>query len=182
MPHRGPRALSSFVEREAEMTAIAATRIQGSPVLFGDVLLTAKAAPGSTPYVEPAPGAVLPPSYYPMNPLAAAQLPENKGYRVAGSRRKAVLINDRLCVAWTDSAFGAAQLIRELKVNFCNRYVSIDVLQQFLSSYDDFKGTLSFHLIGWLVDDKFHCFRWNSEWPIEIFEGDEHYGGSERQF
>jgi hypothetical protein len=37
---------------------------------------------------------------------------------------------------------------------------------------------LAVHLIGWLLDNTFRCFRWNSEWPGEIFEADEQVAGS----
>lgn len=160
------------------MTVVAAIRLHGTPVLTGDLLLTSPAAPGSERFLEPVAGDNLPRSYYPVNPRAAAQLPDQIGYRVAGTRRKVLLINDCLCVAWSGSALGAAQILRQLRSQFGDNHTSKQALTEFLSKQDSFKDTLGLHLIGWLLDEGFHCFRWNSEWPAEIFEGDEQIEGS----
>jgi hypothetical protein len=161
------------------MTLVAAFRIEGTPVLIGDLLLTGKAPAGtSEPLAEPVPGRALPANYYPVNPGAAAQLPGQTGYRVGGTRRKAVIINSRLCVAWSGSDFGARSVLSRLTSVFKDKNASLATMTELFSQQDSLKGCLGIQLIGWLFDDTFHCFRWNSDWPTEIFEDNEQIEGS----
>jgi hypothetical protein len=160
------------------MTLIAALRLHEIPILIGDTLLTAPAAPRSGRTLEPTGGRELPRNYYPVNPRSAARLPDQRGYHVAGTRRKALIINGRLCIAWSGSAFSAKSVLWQLRSNFKNKNTSLRALTEFLSKQEPFKGALAVHLIGWLLDDRFHCFRWNSDWPDEIFEADEQVEGT----
>jgi hypothetical protein len=148
------------------MTLIAATRFEGIPVLFGDLLLTAPAKTG----VE---------SFHPVQPSVAARLPQYTGTRVAGAARKAILINDYLAVGWAGSHFSAGAILKSLLREFGSRRASYAELQSFLGTQARHQeNTLAVHLVGWIFDVEHRCFRWNSQWPHELFEAPEHFDGT----
>jgi hypothetical protein len=157
------RVRGSDIDR---MTLIAAARLQGIPVLFGDLLLTAPAKVGMD-------------SFHPVQPDAAARLPKNSGMRIAGAARKAILINDHLALGWTGSAFAAGSVLKSFKQSFGNKQPTFDGIKSFLRGQDAYKKeSLSFHLIGWVFEREHRCFLWNSQWPDELFEADEHFDGT----
>jgi hypothetical protein len=148
------------------MTLIAATRVEGIPVLLGDLLLTAPAKTGVR-------------SFHPVQPHVAARLPQYTGVRVAGAARKAILINDYLALGWTGSYFSAGAVLKSLSHEFGSRHTNYAELQSFLSTQVQYQGdTFAVHLVGWIFEDEHRCFRWNSQWPHELFEAPEHFSGT----
>jgi hypothetical protein len=150
------------------MTLIAATRrLEGIPVLFGDLLLTAPAKTGMS-------------SFHPIQPGVAARLPQDRGRRIPGAARKAILINDHLAVGWAGSYFSAGTVLKSLLRKFgSSKHVDYADLESFLSTQDQYKeNASSFHLVGWIFDIEHRCFRWNSQWPHELFDAPEHFEGT----
>jgi hypothetical protein len=151
------------------MTLIAATRLEGIPVLFGDLLLTAPANTRAD-------------SFHPVQPSVAARLPQDTGRRVAGAARKAILINDYLAVGWAGSHFSAGAVLKSLVRQFGSRHTNYAELQSFLSTRNRYhEDALAFQIIGWIFDLEHRCFRWNSQWPHELFEAPEHFDGTGEQ-
>ena len=144
------------------MTLIAGLHNLGAPILLGDLLITAQTN-------DPAARSFLPTS------AAAASLPA-KGFRVAGTRKKVHIVNPRLAVAWAGSQLAASILFKDL--HDLKAPTSRNELERTLSRHTEFTRATSVHLIGWLVEGEPRCFRWNSEWPHELFVADSHIEGS----
>jgi hypothetical protein len=171
--------LDSSILGAGLMTLIAAFQIENTPVLAADLLLRSPApTTGSAPAViEPVAGQQLPRSYYPINPAAAAQLPGLTGYEISGTRRKAIVVSQNLYLAWSGNAYSGARLVGEIRSRFSGRVVSLQELAGLLAAQQALTGPFAVHVVGWLKAEKLHCFRWNSEWPAEIFEADEQVDG-----
>ncbi len=162
--------------RGVVLTVIAAIRLNDIPVLIGDTLLTAPATPSDP--IEVIPGNPLPRNYYPANPATANTLPGATGYGVAGARRKVVIVNDFFCVGWSGGALCATALVKRLREMFGKGITTFDALKAFLGREEPITGGLAFLLVGWFIDDSRHCFRWNSAWPSDVYEGDDFIDGS----
>ena len=85
-------------------------------------------------------------------------------------RKKAYIISPNFAVAWTGYRIIAQAIITALKDNFTYNIPTKASVESFFTSYnaDDF-GSLHTNFIGWIIEDKHYCFRWNCLYPGEIF-------------
>jgi hypothetical protein len=94
-------------------------------------------------------------------------------------RKKIHLISPNLTVGWSGYRIAAQVVMRELHSRFNGQRVSKDALEAFLKNYPPEElGSIDFYLAGWVVDEKPHCFLWNSGYPGELFYEPEHVIGS----
>ncbi|RFC40807.1 MAG: hypothetical protein DID89_2727546503 [Candidatus Nitrotoga sp. CP45] len=95
-----------------------------------------------------------------------------RGMRPSALRRKLLIVNPRLVVAWTGSRVAATLAIERLLRLRENADTSLATLTRILTSdelHTDL-ASLQVVLVGWLVTDTEEiCFRWNSTWHQEIF-------------
>jgi len=96
-------------------------------------------------------------------------------------RKKLRILVDRLAIAWTGHLI-AAQMVVEALQNRITKHHSLDrtILESILTDPNLVElGALHVTLIGWVVEDTTeHCFRWNSDYPDEVFYGDPMFDGS----
>lgn len=85
------------------MTLIASFEVHGSPIMIGDLLLS---SPGSA-----GPSTVTLPFWT----LDNAQFHAAFGHTISGVAQKLIIIHEKLCIAWADSALQAAALIAHLR-------------------------------------------------------------------
>lgn len=138
------------------MTLIAAIRPEGVPALFGDVLLS-HTDPQHPPHVELATVDIAD---------LESVMPRNSDRRLSGFQRKTAKINDRLVVAWAGVEFLAYSPIGDLRTAFADHHPSLQELKDFFAERRDQNLTI----IGWLVVETAHVFRWTS---FGLFIGDE---------
>lgn len=96
----------------------------------------------------------------------------------AGSTRKALIVNERLAVAWCGDFASAKRVIARLRLIFGEETANLESLQQELSFLDEFSPETSCRVVGWLVDDGPRCFRWDSRSPSRLETGPEFVEGS----
>jgi hypothetical protein len=145
------------------MTLVAAARIRGVPVVFGDILISQRES-------NPGPSRPLPTRADAGDFLRAP-------YSIAGVRRKVVILSNHLAVAWAGSLLGAKQLIGELR-GFVRNTPNLDRdhLFAFLDQdgYPDWGRGVRCELVGWLVDDRGPvAFHWKSDG--DVYAGGEEY-------
>jgi hypothetical protein len=124
------------------MTLVAAYRPQGVPVLLGDFLIT--------------------------------------GGEAELSRKKICLVGPNFVIGWTGRQFLAAPILKALFEEFGGKSVTMSEIEKFLTNrpneelltkrqMEEFSREIPLYLIGWVIDDHPHCFRWNITWPTELF-------------
>lgn len=98
-------------------------------------------------------------------------------------RKKVYVVSDNFVVGWTGYMIVAKRVIADLKKAFGNNLVTKASLEDFFKSYepDDF-GSLHTNVIGWVVDDEPHCFRWNCLYPKEVFYDSRFVDGTGREY
>jgi hypothetical protein len=95
------------------------------------------------------------------------------------ARRKLHRISNNLVIGWTGHEIAAGLVIDALLHRFRDAQVSYgDVEAFFLHFRVKQLKPMTVHIIGWVMDPEPHCFRWNSDWPAEMFLEVEHIGGS----
>jgi hypothetical protein len=133
------------------MTLIAAIRLAGLPVMFADILVTAK---------------VLPSAHEPLPTFQAHELEvvhPAEWYRKFRPGRKVLRINPRLIVAWTGDVLAARPVLRLLQETFCNKEPSLTEIETCLSSIED-QHPFNCLLLGWLAHGPdAQAFQWSSE-------------------
>jgi hypothetical protein len=110
------------------MTAIAAIRIEGMPVLTGDLLLSSDSAPASMVNL-PSLGEI--PSRLPVNAVRYA----------SGLRQKICIVNNDLAVAWSGKHGEAAKVLTSARQHFESTPVSNESLQSFFEHYARMRGS-----------------------------------------
>ncbi len=112
-------------------------------------------------------------------PILLGDFLTSAGGQPVGQKKKAHLISQNLVIAWTGYVLAAQPVLHDLYTEFNARLVTKSELEHFLKNYPlkNF-GSLDVRLIGWLIDDGQHCFRWNSLYPQELFYDEYHYDGS----
>ena len=95
------------------------------------------------------------------------------------SGKKIIKISPNFVIGWTGKKFIARSVLQELQNNFGNKNVSVSQVENLLTRYSqsDF-GDHEMHLIGWIIDGEPYCFRWNNQYPSELFSAPFHFGGS----
>lgn len=143
---------------------IAGFRVHGVPVLVGDVLITRSRA--ASPFVPTAP---------PM----AGQRPLEVGTSAPDPRKKVHIIGPNLAIGWSGWAFAARVALKKIHDVFSSKRATKNELEDVLSTLTQFdEERFSVHLIGWFFDGEPCCFRWNSQYPGEIFPNDFHLAGT----
>ncbi len=95
-----------------------------------------------------------------------------------GARKKVHRIRKDLVVGWTGDLV-AAQVILDKINEEVDEKGSFKSLSKSLKSVSKYLlGSMSVILVGWVVDSEPRCFRWNSDWPHEIFFGEFFYDGT----
>jgi hypothetical protein len=89
------------------------------------------------------------------------------------ARKKVVLIAENLAVAWTGHLIAAGVVIERLQrlaeLGPIARQAFVDCLTS-LDAASDLGQSLQVTLIGWFLDGEHElCFRWRSDYPIEVF-------------
>ncbi len=95
-------------------------------------------------------------------------------------RKKVTILTKNFAVGWTGSLPTARAVIGKLRQTLPSEgIVDKKWLEDALTAYaaDDF-GHLGINLVGWLIADEDYCFRWRSDYPIEVFYGDPMVDGS----
>lgn len=147
------------------MTIAAAYSLDSRPVLFADMMLTAPKRPGQVGRLSPT------------QPYAETVL-GGIGLVSAGSVRKALIVNDRLAVAWCGDLSSATRVITRLRLIFGQASASLQSLREELSFLDEIPLEAFCKVVGWLVDDSRTCFRWDSRSPSKLETGLEFVEGS----
>lgn len=90
-------------------------------------------------------------------------------------RKKLRILTEKLAIAWTGQLMAAQTVIETLQNRLIKHHVpNRDTLESILTdpNFVDL-GSLHVTLIGWIVEGSTaYCFRWNSDYPIEVFYGD----------
>ena len=142
------------------MTVVAAFRTCGTPILVGDLLITADANNEEN-------------SFLPTSPAAAASLPKDICARIAGTRKKVHLFGGSVAIAWSGSWLAASSVLKALKDFSNGSEVDSNTLTAFFAQQTGWEeDRVSVVLTGWLVKPGLLCFRWNSSWPHEVFFDD----------
>lgn len=100
-----------------------------------------------------------------------------------GARKKVSVLFPNLAIGWSGVLITAQAALRGLLAGLGGKEVTRDTVYEVLKSdsmaelQDD---RMLCHLIGWVVDSdgSGHCFRWNSAYSREVYEGDWMYDGS----
>ncbi|BDI30939.1 hypothetical protein CCAX7_29900 [Capsulimonas corticalis] len=98
-------------------------------------------------------------------------------------RRKICRFSPHFVVAWTGHLILAEIIFTEIRRKMVNHSLTKEWLESVLTSYqvEDF-GLLSIRLVGWIIDQGENCFRWNSEYPSELFYGEPMLDGTGAPF
>lgn len=148
------------------MTVVAAFRTCGTPILVGDLLITADANNEES-------------SFLPTSPGAAASLSKDICARIAGTRKKVHLFGGSVAIAWSGSRLAASSVLKALKEFSDGSEVDINTLTAFLAQQTGWEeDRVSVVLTGWVVKPELLCFRWNSSWPHEVFFDDRFFDGT----
>jgi hypothetical protein len=148
------------------MTVVAAFRTCGTPILIGDLLVTADTNNEES-------------SFLPTSPGTAATLSKDICARIAGTRKKVHLFGGSVAVAWSGSLLAASSVLKALKDFSEGREIDRDILAAFLAQQTGWEADgVSVVLTGWVVKPELLCFRWNSTWPHEVFFDDRFFDGS----
>lgn len=148
------------------MTIVAAFRVEGIPVLIGDMLITSIANNKES-------------NFLPTQPYFSKNLPNDTGRRVCGARKKVHLINSKLVIGWAGSLHAASRVLVKLNNLFASKRATRKTLESALTSINDYTEEIwNVHIIGWILDGEPHCFRWNSGYPSEVFYHHSHFEGS----
>lgn len=78
------------------------------------------------------------------------------GYAVVDLKQKAVLVNDRLAIAWTGPLIAAASLLEEL---FRLREVSLEAVRRCVAAQEPSKATDELGILGCFLDDDAQEYR-----------------------
>lgn len=122
------------------MTVIAAFNVQGCPILFGDLLLTAETGPNDRVVAVPALGDV-------------RDFFEGSGWTVAGLAQKVVLISPSCVVAWAGSWIAAKLLISQLREMAREIVLTADSILSFLQQHPDLEQH-PISLLGYVREDR----------------------------
>jgi hypothetical protein len=126
------------------MTLVAAFKIEGVPVLLGDLLITDE--PTNSPH-----------QLLPTRPDLGNASPAER--RRIGVRRKVLLLGDKLIVGFTGKVAAGSVLFKDLHRRFCEKTPSRDELNFALRMHNiSLSGDAS--VVGWLADPQPQCFSW----------------------
>jgi hypothetical protein len=128
------------------MTLVAAFKIEGVPVLLGDLLITESSD--------------LPHKLLPTRPdLSTAP---STGNRRVGVRRKVLSLGNKLVVGFTGTVRAGSSLFKWLHHEFCNKIPSPEELNLALRLHNNqLSGEAS--VVGWLADPEPQCFTWTAK-------------------
>ena len=97
----------------------------------------------------------------------------------AGLSKKVRKLRKNCVLGWTGQQLAAERVMRHLDQRLTVQHTTRQELELCLRSYDVLElGSLAVRLVGWVVDDEEHCFRWNSGYPHEVFYGEPMFDGS----
>lgn len=107
------------------------------------------------------------------------------GGEVSGLRKKILLVADNFALAWTGHLVAADLVVKSLQADLDRDAVTLESVNAILTN----PATASdlrphqVQLICWVADGQgAHCFRWNSDYPHELFPGSPIYDGSGESF
>jgi hypothetical protein len=122
------------------MTVIAAFNVQGCPILFGDLLLTAEADPDHRMVAVPALGDV-------------RDFFEGSGWTVSGLAQKVVLVSASCVVAWAGSWIAAKLVVSQLREMAGDKVLTADFILSFLQQHPDLQQH-PISLIGYVREER----------------------------
>jgi hypothetical protein len=133
------------------MTAIAAFKVDGCPVVFGDLLVTGPTGTKRSVGL-PAIG-------------DAYEVFGDSGWSIQGLKQKVVIINEKCVLAWAGSYIAAKVAIEELRGLSVQTTLTADGVRAFLAAQPDVaQHGVSF--VGWVLEDdsgRFTQFRHDAE-------------------
>jgi hypothetical protein len=134
------------------MTLVAAFKIEGVPVLLGDLLITDE--PSNLPH-----------QFLPTRPdLSHASLTQR---RRVGVRRKVLLLGNKLIVGFTGTVAAGSILFKDLHRRFGKKTASSDELHFALRLHNiQLSGNAS--VVGWFADPQPRCFTWTAKPGFEL--------------
>jgi hypothetical protein len=129
------------------MTLVAAFKIEGVPVLLGDLLITDE--PSNLRH-----------QLLPTRPDLSNASPAER--RRIGARRKVLLLGDKLIIGFTGDVDAGSILFKDLHRRFSKTTASPDELEFALRLHNiQLSGTAS--VVGWLADPQPRCFTWTAK-------------------
>ncbi len=87
-------------------------------------------------------------------------------------RRKIVRLSRNLVVGWVGNAIGAENIFDNFNSSSLSGrdFISKDEFEHFLVNCEGGNfGNLQTQLIGWVVDEQAHAFRWRTDDPSEVY-------------
>ena len=100
--------------------------------------------------------------------------------KMSGHKKKLLLISKNFALAWTGDELAANSVVKTLQSSLENVEINLESIEKILihPSTSDL-GKLNVTLVCWVVDSLGeHCFRWNSDYPSELFLGESLLDGS----
>lgn len=106
------------------------------------------------------------------------------GNAVSGLRKKVLLVADNFALAWTGHLLAADSVVKSLQSSLDLAAVTIESVRAILTNpATSDLGIPHVSLVCWVIDSQGqHCFRWNSNYPNELFLGVPMYDGSGGSF
>ena len=107
------------------------------------------------------------------------------GGEVSGLRKKILLVAHNFALAWTGDLVAANLVVKSLQADLDRDAVTLESVKAILTNPATASNLrpLQVQLICWVVDGQgAHCFRWNSDYPHELFPGAPQYDGSGDSF
>jgi len=130
------------------MTVAAAILIEGIPALIGDFLITDN-------------DTTKPHDFLPTRPDINSKAFEHLKRRIAGTRRKIHIFNDRFIAGFTGSVDAGAEIFADLEQRFTMTAPTIRELDATLQQFNT-KYAGSAEVTGWTMRTRPRCFRWSA--------------------